>query len=54
MIEERVLNKDILASKIDEIINDDKKQKEISKNLRKLSIDDSASIIYNEIKKIVK
>lgn len=53
MIEEANLTKDILASKIDEIINDDKRKKEIKNNLKKLSINDSATIIYNEIKKII-
>ena len=53
MIEEHDLTKDILASKIDEIINNDKRKEEIKKNLKKLSINDSATIIYNEIKKII-
>ena len=45
------LTTSILAKKIDSVINSSSRQKEIKDNLKKLSIDDSATIIYNEIKK---
>ena len=54
MIEEDKLNKKSLEEKIDSIINNSSRQKEIKNNLSKLNIDDSATIIYNEIKKIIK
>lgn len=54
MIEESELSVDILKTKINAIINDDQHYQEISNNLKKLSINDSATIIYNEIKKIIK
>lgn len=53
LIEEKNLNSDILIKNIDEIINDENKIKEMKKNLTKLKIDDSATIIYNNIKKLV-
>lgn len=52
MIEEANLNSDILSSSIDKILNDDKLKKEMIKNLKKLSINDSATVIYNELKKL--
>lgn len=54
MILENDLNKEVLENKVASILDDEEKQKLIKKNLRKLSIDDSATIIYNEIKKIIK
>lgn len=54
MIEEDKLNKKSLEEKIDSIINNSSRRKEIKNNLSKLNIDDSATIIYNEIKKIIK
>lgn len=53
MIEEKDLNADILKEKINLILNDPKKTKEIKENLKKLSINNSATIIYKEIKKII-
>lgn len=53
MIEESELTVDLLKNKISDIINNEAKHKEISNNLKKLSINDSATIIYNEIKKII-
>ena len=54
MILENDLTTSILAKKIDSVINSSSRQKEIKDNLKKLSIDDSATIIYNEIKKMLK
>lgn len=53
IIEEKDLNGDILVRKIDEIIFDDKKISELKKNLRKLTVNNSASIIYENIKKLI-
>ena len=54
MIEEDKLNTKSLEEKIDSIINNDSRKREIKNNLSKLNIDDSATMIYNEIKKIIK
>lgn len=54
MILESDLTTFILESKIDSILNDENRIKEIKNNLSKLSINDSATIIYNELKKIIK
>ena len=53
MIEEKDLDKDILVNKIDELINDDKKLESIKNNLKKMYIKDSATKIYNELKKLI-
>jgi UDP-N-acetylglucosamine--N-acetylmuramyl-(pentapeptide) pyrophosphoryl-undecaprenol N-acetylglucosamine transferase len=53
MIEEHDLNADILNDTINEIINDDNKIKDIKSNLDKIAIDDSATIIYENIKKLI-
>lgn len=53
LIEEKDLKGDILVHRIDEILNDSDKIKEIKTNLNKLKVDNSATIIYENIKKIV-
>lgn len=53
MIEEKDLNAKILNEYIDKILNDEKMQKKLKENLKKISIDNSSSIIYNEIKKMI-
>ena len=53
MIEEKDLKGDILVRTIDELINDDKKIKEMKHNLKQMSINDSATKIYEELKKLV-
>ena len=53
MIEEKDFNKDVLKREIDKIINDDKLLKKYSSNLRLLSKDNSAELIYNEIKNMI-
>ena len=53
MIEEKDLTTDILSKNIDELLNDTKKVKEIKTNLEKISLDNSSTIIYNEIKKMI-
>lgn len=54
MILEADLNATTLSKKVDSIINSSSRQKQIKDNLKKLSIDDSATIIYNEIKKMLR
>ena len=53
LIEEKDLKGDILLDKIDELFNSPIKYSELKKNLDKLKIDNSASIIYDNIKKLV-
>ena len=54
MIEEKYLNPETLVNAIDDLINDTKKQEQMKYELDRLAIKDSASTIYNEIKKITK
>ena len=53
LIEEKDLKGDILVRNIDEILNDSKKIKEIKESLNKLKVSNSATIIYENIKKLV-
>ena len=53
MIEEKNLNTKILNEYVDELLNDEVKVKEIKKNLESISLDNSSTIIYNEIKKMI-
>jgi UDP-N-acetylglucosamine--N-acetylmuramyl-(pentapeptide) pyrophosphoryl-undecaprenol N-acetylglucosamine transferase len=53
MIEEKNLKGDILVRTIDELINDDEKINEIKNNLKSMSINDSATKIYEELKLLV-
>ena len=53
MIEEKDLKGDIIVRTIDSVINDDKKIKEMKKNLKTLKVDNSAEIIYKNIKKLI-
>ena len=53
LIEEKDLKGDILVRNIDEVLNNPIKIKEMKNNLNKLKIDNSATIIYENIKKIV-
>ena len=53
LIEEKDLKNDILINKIDELLNNPIEYKKIKDNLNKLKIDNSATIIYENIKKIV-
>jgi len=52
LLEEKDLKEDILIKKIDEILKNKEKYYEIKNNLNKLKIDNSASIIYENIKKL--
>lgn len=53
MIEEKDLKGDILVRTIDSLIQDKNKRKEIQNNLGKLNIENSATIIYEQIKKLI-
>ena len=53
IIEEKDLKDNILVETIDEILNDKKRYDNIKRNLNKLKIDDSATLIYKELKKLV-
>lgn len=53
MIEEKNLHGDILIDTIDDLINNDKKLKDIKQNLAELKINDSATIIYNRLKELL-
>lgn len=54
MIQEDELTKDLLKEKISSIINDEKKIKEFKENLGKISVDNSATIIYDALKNLIK
>ena len=53
MIEEKDLKGDILVKKIDEILSDSSKIKNIKNNLKSLAVNNSASLIYDNIKELV-
>ena len=53
MIEEKDLTGDILVRTIDSLIEDKKKQKQMKDNLKKMDVKNSATIIYDQIKKII-
>ena len=53
LIEEKDLKNDILVKTIDNLIDDSKKMNDFKKNLNKLKVDGSATIIYNNIKKLI-
>ena len=53
LIEEKDLDSNKLVEEIDKLLDDEKKLKEMKNNLNKLKIDGSATIIYDNIKKII-
>ena len=53
MIEEKDLTGSLLVKTIDELINDDKRLKEMKNNLEDMGINDSASQIYELLKKLI-
>ena len=53
LIEEKNLKGDILVRNVDAIISDDKKIKEMKDGLKSLKIDNSAQIIYENIKELI-
>lgn len=52
MIEEKDLKGDIIVRNIDNLINDEVRIKEIKNNLKSLQVNDSATIIYENLKKL--
>ena len=52
IIKEKELSKDVLLNKIDNLINDDKKLKQMSENNKKMGVKDSSSKIANIIIKL--
>lgn len=53
MILEKDLSSDVLIEHIDNILNNKEKYNEIKNNLKRISKTDSATVIYEEIKKII-
>ena len=53
MIEESQLSGDILVRKIDEVLNNKSLILDMKSNLKKIKVVDSATIIYNNLKKLV-
>lgn len=53
LLEEKDLEEEKLVSMIDSVINDDKKLKDMKNNLKSLKVNDSAKIIYDNIKKLI-
>ena len=53
MIEEKDLNGDILVKKIDEIFNTPNELNNMKKNFKDLKVENSATIIYNNIKNLI-
>ena len=53
MIEEKDLKGDIIVRNIDELIKDENKIKSIKSNLKSMQVNNSATIIYENIKKLV-
>ena len=53
MLEESLLKGDILVRTIDLLIKDEKKMKQMRSNLKKMSVSNSATLIYNSIRKLI-
>ena len=53
LIEEKELKGDILVRTIDALINNEEAINKMKNNLKEMSINDSATKIYNELKKLV-
>ena len=53
LVEEKDLKGNIIVRNIDKIINDDKKLNKMKKGLKNLKVENSAELIYNNIKKII-
>ena len=54
MIEEKNLKDDILVTEVDKLINDDINLHRMKENLKKIKVSDSASIIYDKLKELIK
>ena len=53
MIEEKDLSDGVLVKRVDDLINDEIKIKSIKNNLRSMQVKDSASIIYDNLKRVI-
>ena len=53
MIEEKDLNFEVLDSNINKVFNDKKFSLEMKNNLRKMKVDNSATVIYENIRKLI-
>ena len=53
LIEEKNLDSEKLVKEIDNLLDDDNKLKEMKNNLNELKVDNSATIIYNNLKKLI-
>lgn len=53
ILEEKDFNKDNLISMIDQVFKDEKEYEKMRENTKKLGVVDSATRVYNEIKKVV-
>ena len=53
ILEEKDFSKERLIPLIDEVLNDDEKYKKMVQCTKKLGVCDSATRVYNEIKKVV-
>ena len=53
LVEEKDLKGDILVRKIDEVINDENKIKNMKNNLKSFKVPNSSSLIYYNIKKLI-
>ena len=53
MVEEKDLEDEALFKKVDELINNEEEIKNIKSNLRKMQVKDSATVIYDNLKRIV-
>ena len=53
MIEEKDITEDKILGLIDEVLNSPDKRASMKDNLKKLGVNDSASIIYNELRRLV-
>ena len=54
VIEEKDLTKDKLKEEINKLLTNEKLYKEISENAKKMSIDNSSTLIYEKIKELIK
>ena len=54
LIEEKDLNSNIIKVMVNELVYNDELYNEFKNNLEKLNIKESSSIIYDEIKEILK
>lgn len=53
LIEEKDLNGDIILRTVDKLINDENKIRDMKKNLKGLNVDNSATLIYENISKLI-